>query len=220
MTVTTSTAKQIAIQQNNSAVSLIAAGGYDAAISALISALETCKQIMGEAYEHHQPIKTSVDQCMTQSSAAQAKTSNEAEYDQYMYRQAIHIPLTIESSYQASIMVMIIFNLALAHQLSAVVSDKEKSKFRKAAKLYELSFTMQRNENFDNVVVFTMATMNNMGLIYHKLNDGETANKCFQHLLSTLMFLIDCGEGDVYELDGFLRNVFNLIYEPCSAAAA
>jgi tetratricopeptide (TPR) repeat protein len=223
MTVTTSAERQITIQLNNSAVSLIAAGDYDAAISALISALETCKQIIGEAYEHHQPVKTSVDQCMTQSPATQAKTSNEDEYDQYMYRQAIHIPLlTIESSYQASIILMIIFNLALAHQLSAVGGDKEKSKLRKAAKLYELSFSfiLQRDENFENNVVFTMATVNNMGLIYHKLNDGETANKCFEHLLSTLMFLIGCGEGDVYELDGFLRNVSNLIYEPCSAAAA
>jgi tetratricopeptide (TPR) repeat protein len=220
MTVTTSTAKQIAIQQNNSAVSLIAAGDYDAAISVLLSALETCKQILGEAYEHHQPVKTSLDQFMTQSPAIQAKTSNEDENGKYLYRQAIHIPLTIESNYQVSIMVMIIFNFALAHQLSAVDSNKKKSKLRKAAKLYEISFNLQRDENFEKNVVFTMATVNNMGLICHKLNDGETANKCFEHLLSTLMFLIDCGEGDVYELDGFLLNVFNLIYEPCNAAAA
>jgi tetratricopeptide (TPR) repeat protein len=219
---TATTAKQIAIQQNNSAVSLIAAGDYDAAISALSSALEAYKNLMGEVHdEYHQPVKTSLDQCMTQSPATQAKTTNEDENDQYMYRRAIHIPLAIESNYQASIMVsvMIIFNLALAHQLSAVGSDKKQSKLCKAIKLYELSFNLQRNENFDNNVVFTMATMNNMGLIYHTLNDGETANKCFEHLLSTLMFLIDCGEGDVCELDGFLRNVPNVISEPCSAAA-
>jgi tetratricopeptide (TPR) repeat protein len=219
---TATTAKQIAIQQNNSAMSLIAAGDYDAAISTLSSALTTCKLVMGEADEHHQPVKISLDQCMTQSPAAQAKTSNEDENDHYMYRQAIQIPLTIESNYQASTMVsvMIIFNLALAHQLSAVGSDKKQSKLRKAAKLYELSFNLQRDENFENNVVFTMATVNNMGLIYHKLNDGETANKCFEHLLSTLMFLIDCGDGGVCELDGFLRNVSNVISEPCSAAAA
>jgi hypothetical protein len=52
------------------------------------------------------------------------------------------------------------------------------------------------------------------------MNNGEIANKCFEHLLSTMMFLIDCGEGDVCELDGFLRNVSNLISEQCSAAAA
>ncbi len=160
---------------------------------------------------------------MTQSPATQAKAFNEDENEQYMYRQAIHIPLTIESNYQASIMVsvMIIFNLALAHQLSAVGSDKKHSKLRKAADLYEISFNLQQDANFkNNNVVFTLATMNNMGIILHKLNDGETANKCFEHLLSTLMFLIDSGEGDVCELDGFLRNVSNLISEPCSAAAA
>jgi hypothetical protein len=220
MTVTT--ANQIAIQQNNSAVSLIADGDYDAAISGLSSALKTCKQIMGEADEHNQPVKTSLDQCMAQSPATQAKASNEDENDQYMYRQPIHIPLSIESNYQASIMVsvMIIFNLALAHQLSAVGNNKKQSKLGKAAKLYELCFSLQRDEHFENNVLFTMATVNNLGIIHHKLNDGETANKCFEYLLSTLMFLIDCGEGDACELDGFLRNVSILISAPCSAAAA
>ncbi len=224
---TVATASQIAIQRNNSAVSLIAAGNYDAAISALSSALKTYKQIMWEETdEHPQKVKTSLDQCMTQSPAATPAraSSNEEESDQYMYRQAIHIPpLTIESNYHASIMVsvMIIFNLALAHQLSAVGSHKKQLKLRKAAKLYELGFNMQRDLNFENNnVLFTLATMNNLGLIHHTLNDGETANRCFEHLLSTLMVLIDSGEGDVCELDGFLRNVSNLISEPCSAAAA
>jgi tetratricopeptide (TPR) repeat protein len=222
---TLTTAKQTAIQRNNSAVSLINTGDYDAAIKALSSALKTYKQqIMGEADEQPQPVKTSLDQCMTQSPVTQAKTSsNEVKYDQYMYRHAIHIPLTVESNYRASIMVsvMIIFNLALAHQLSAVGSHKKQIRLRKAAKLYELGFSMQRDLNFENDnVLFTLATMNNLGLIHHKLNDGETANKCFEHLLSTLMFLIDSGEGNVCELDGFLRNVSNLISEPYSAAAA
>jgi hypothetical protein len=228
MTVTT--ANQIAIQQNNSAVSLIAAGDYDAAISALSSALITYRQIImeEEADEHPQPVQISLDQCMTQSPAATpAKvSSNEEESDPYMYRQAIHIPLTIllESNFQASIMVsvMIIFNIALAHQLSAVGSDDQQLKLRTAAKLYELGFSLERDENFENnsSILFTLATVNNLGLIHHKLNDGETANKCFEYLLSTMMFLIDCGEGNVCELDGFLRNVSNLISEPCSAAAA
>ena len=219
MTVTT--ANQIAIQKNNSAVSLIAAGDCDSAISALSSALKTYKQITEEADKHPQPVKTSLDQCMTQSPVTLAKASNEEE--RYMYRQAIHIPLTIECNYQASIMVsvMIIFNLALAHQLSAVGSHKKQLKLRKAAKLYELGFNMQRDLNFENNnVLFTLATMNNLGLIHHKLNDGDTANQFFEKLLSTLMVLIDCGGGDVCELDGFLRNVSNLISEPCIAAAA
>jgi tetratricopeptide (TPR) repeat protein len=224
MTVTT--ANQIAIQQNNSAVSLIAAGDYNAAISALLSALKTYRQIMGEeAYEHHQPFQISLDQCMTQSPATQGKaSSNEDESDQYIYRQAIHIPLTIESNFEASTMVsvIIIFNLALTHQLSAVGSNIKRSKLRKAAILYELGFNMQQDANFENKnnAVFTLATVNNVGLIHHKLNDGDTAKKFFEKLLSTLMILIDCGGGDVCELDGFLRNVSNLISEPCSAAAA
>ncbi len=186
---TVARAKQIAIQQNNSAVSLIAAGDYDAAINALSpSALKTYKQIIEEADEHPQRVKTSLDQCMTQSPATQGKaSSNEDESDQYIYRQAIHIPLEhiVEQTYQESAIACssaIIFNLALAHHLSALVSAKHLSnKLHKAATLYQLAGNLQRDnaQLENNNVLFTMAAMNNLGVIYHLLEDHETATKFF-----------------------------------------
>ena len=216
---------QSAIQQNNLAVSLIAAGDFDAAINHLSNALKTYKQVVPDADEHDHPAATncSLDECMAQSAAkAKSVSMDEEENVHYMYQQAIHIPLNIEFSYQSTIMVsvMIIFNLALANQLSAVGSNKSQSQLKKATKLYELAFNLQRDENFANNVFFSMATVNNIGLIYHKLNDRETGNKYFEHLLSTLMFLIDRGENGFCEIGGFLRNASNVMSVSWNAAAA
>ena len=213
---------EYAIQQNNTAVYLIEAGDYVSAIIHISSALHILKKSMEEVDLQHgnRPMEThvSLDACMTQSAAAQA----DEEEGHYMYQQAIRLPSGIEFNDRSSpvILSMIIFNLALAHQLSAVGSNKSDLRMRKAAKLYELGYNLQRAEHFDNNVLFTMATVNNMGLLHHKLNDRETGNRCFEHLLSTLMFLIDCSKGHVYGIDGFLRNASHVISAPHSAAAA
>jgi tetratricopeptide (TPR) repeat protein len=224
--------QQYAIQQNNAAASLIAAGEYNAAIKELSFALKAYKQIMTEAdNEITQPVKTSLDQCMVQSLAVAdspkaSRHANENEDQHYMYRQAIHIPLqNIESTYQASAMVssMIIFNIALAHHLSALASNIHQStKFHKAVTLYQLADNLQREAQLENNVLFTMAAVNNLGVIHHRLEDNKRATACFQYLLSTVMLLVDRGEAEVCcgELDGFLRNVTNLGSESSCAAAA
>jgi tetratricopeptide (TPR) repeat protein len=226
--------QQNAIQQNNDAVSLIAAGEYDTAIQELSFALKVYKQVMTEEVDHEiiHPVKTSLDQYMVQSLAVAdcpkaCHHANINEDQHFMYRQAIHIgPLQdIESTYQSSVMVssMIIFNAALAHHLSALCSNMHQStKFHKAATLYQLAVNLQHAVQLENNIIFTMAAVNNLGVIYHQLEDKETATKCFQNLLSTIMLLVDCGKTEVCcgELDGFLRNVTNLDSESSYAAAA
>jgi tetratricopeptide (TPR) repeat protein len=225
--------QQNAIQQNNTATSLIAAGEYNTAIQELSFALQVYKQVITEPdNEITQPVKTSLDQCMVQSLVASdcpkaCHHANDNKEDQhYMYRQAIRIPLKdIESTYQASAMVssMIIFNSALAHHLSALASSMHQwKKFHQAATLYQLADTLQRDAQLENNVLFTMAAVNNLGMIYHQLKNNERSAKCFRQLLSTVMLLVDCGEAEVCcgELDGFLRNVTNLDSESSCAAAA
>jgi tetratricopeptide (TPR) repeat protein len=224
-----------AIQQNNDAASLVAAGEYNTAAQEFSFALKTCQQVIVEANDEiPQPVKTNLDQCMVQSGLALADCRKEAcrvidNDQQYIYRQAIHIPLDIESTYQASVIVssVIIFNVALAHHLSALATSDKKhqsKKLRKAATLYEMAYDLQgRNAQLENNVMFTMATMNNLGVIYQQLDDRETASKCFQCLLSTVMFLVDCGAAKVCcddDLDGFLRNVTILVSGSSFAAAA
>jgi tetratricopeptide (TPR) repeat protein len=231
-----STAQQKnAIQQNNAAASLVAAGEYNTAIQEFSFALKTYQQVMIEADDEiPQPVKNNLDQCMVKSDLAVADCRKEACHvidndQQYMYRQAIHIPLDIESSYEASVIVssMIIFNIALAYHLSALATSDKKhqsKKLRKATTLYEMAYGLQgRNAQLENNVMFTMAAMNNLGVIYLQLEDRETASKCFQSLLSTVMFLVDLGAAKVCcdeDLDGFLRNVTNLVSGSSFAAAA
>jgi tetratricopeptide (TPR) repeat protein len=216
-----------AIQQNNAAASLVAAGEYNTAIQEFSFALKTYRQVMIEADDEiPQPVKTNLNQCMVQSGLALAECRKEAcrviDNDQkyYMYQQAIRIPLDIDSTYQASVTVssVIIFNVALAHHLSALATSDKKhqsKKLCKATTLYEMAYDLQgRNAQLENNVMFTMAAMNNLGVIYLQLEDRETASKCFQCLLSTIMFLVDCGAAKVCcdeDLDGFLRNVTNLV---------
>jgi hypothetical protein len=81
----------------------------------------------------------------------------------------------------------------------------------------------RRKVQLENNVMFTMAAMNNLGVIYLQLEDRETASKCFQSLLSTVMFLVDCGAAKVCcdeDLDGYLCNVTNLVLGWSFAAAA
>jgi hypothetical protein len=167
------TLQQRSIEQNNHAIAMIENGNYHDAIVALSSALKAYKLILDESddmMDQQEQIKTSLDQCMAQS----RPTSDSGDYchkdldedGQFMYKQAIRIPVNVESHYRAAVMVssMIIFNLALAHQLSATASDNRET-LRKAAKLYELSFNMQRDEFLDSNTMFTLAIVNNLGLM-------------------------------------------------------
>ena len=124
-----------------------------------------------------------------------------------------------------AVSVMIIFNLALAHQLSGMatsISSMKVASLRKAVKLYELSFHLLREEQMDEgTTVFSMATINNSGVIYYSLGDAATSGRCFEHVLSTLMFLIDCGECDrVSRLEGLFQNTSYLIFPHEATAAA
>jgi hypothetical protein len=216
------TSHQQVIQQNNSAVSLMESGDCRGAIAALSDALKTSRQIMYQVNENPNPVMITLDQCMSQTRTSKkcAKVAN----GQYMYRQAVRIPLEIESSYRPIVMVssMIIFNLALAHQLAATLSNgpKDRAILLRAAKLYEHGFNLQQSESFGSNILFTLATVNNLGLIHQQLNDDANASKCFHHLLSSLCYLVDCGETLEYEFDCFFRNASSVLSNPCPAAAA
>ncbi len=212
--------QSVAMYQNNSAVALISAGHYDTAMSCLSNALKTYKQLIKTNDDENPQTKmASLDSCMAQSSAAAQGNhlaTHEDKSGRYIYRQAIRIPQDMQCDSQANafVSVVVIFNLALAHHLAVGAGGETKQhRLRKAVKLYELAFQLlQQEEHLENNVMFTMATLNNMGLAHQQLNDEESASNCFQHLLSTLMCLVDCGQVNVRgELDGFLRSVSGVL---------
>jgi hypothetical protein len=122
---------------------------------------------------------------------------------------------------------MVIFNLALAHQLTAMEegNDSREMMLRKALKIYELGFNMVLQKEYadEPSTMYILATVNNLGLAHQHLNDRHTATKCFKHLMSTLMYLIDGGEGESnnWDFEGFLRNATEGdLQAACPAAAA
>jgi tetratricopeptide (TPR) repeat protein len=211
----------LTMELNNSGVSLISVGKYEEAVATLAKALNSSKKILADADDANEPLQMAwcLDQCMAQSPKINDVSYNDdSEKKVYIYQRAISIPLTpCEPAVLSS--VIIIFNLALAYQLAAGDSDKRSSYLRKAAKLYELAYNLHNEENFESAT-FCMACINNLGLIYEELHDTITAQKCFQHVLSTLMFLVDCGETNGSQLDGFFRNTSHLICQKTTAAAA
>jgi tetratricopeptide (TPR) repeat protein len=232
---------QLAIELNNQAAALIGNGQFKSSFPALTSALKMSKKYLIDFADHEEdqnsaPVKqTSLDECMLANNSSvqddeQEELSDDDAVDQgyYIYNRAIHISASfIEETTRHHSIVMVsvvaIFNLALAHHLTAI-EEKNFLLLRKAAKLYELSHNMQIEEEWmENTSLFTMAIINNLGLIYRCLDESETSGKCFQQLLSTLMFFIDCGlenKRAVSEFAGFFRNTSYLIVHHSSGAAA
>ena len=151
----------------------------------------------------------------------------------FLYQTAIAIPATAASSsmlycndFEHRIMIscIIVFNLALAqHNYSMTTKNTEDKKLAlgKACRLYELAFNLHRNElEGSNDMLFRLAIVNNLGLVHKSLDDMEAANKCFEVVLSTLLYLVDQGHVTTFPLDNFLMNTTYLVGKQAVAPAA
>jgi hypothetical protein len=215
-------ANNMPVDLNNKAVELIDVGHYEEAISTLVNALQSSKQIISDAKEIHLPLQMTLDDCMAESPAPVCPQQDENEQQLFIYKRPIYICREkMALNYKANVLtsVILIFNLSLAYQLSGT-KNANAGYLQKAAKLYQLAFQMPREEKFESTTLFSMACINNVALVYHELEQTNKKRKCFEHLLSTLMCLVDCGEQNVCELDGFFRNTLNRIVCKTPAAAA
>ncbi|KAG7352734.1 hypothetical protein IV203_008782 [Nitzschia inconspicua] len=205
-----------AVAEANRSCSLIEQGEYYEAIVQLTSSLSALKQIMPHASDDGS-IKTSLDECIRSRTAC--SNIDEEVQGQFIYERVIYynIPTDDEISYRESVLVscIVIFNLAIAYHLRG-----DRTSLTKSLKLYELSFNLQKDQQFENNILFTLAIVNNLGLVHRKLNDEQSASKCFDHILSTLMYLTDCGQASEHHLDGFFHNVTGVVSQPTVAAAA
>jgi hypothetical protein len=130
-----------------------------------------------------------------------------------------------------------IYNLALAHHLKSVElaaccsSDPSKKLLNlrqvylcKALSLYEHShlLLMRQSVNIGVPVIHSMALVSNLSQIHHALGDHDKAEMCMQYLLSTIMYVIDCGKVDALgnSMDGFLSMILPLISGDVPAPAA
>ena len=135
-------------------------------------------------------------------------------------------PISLQASVPCSkvkktLLLIVLFNLAICNHRKAIESGKEGKRLRKALKLYELAYAIQMQEAIDMTLTATMIIMSNVGHIHKVLGNDDDATQCFQHLLSTLMFLVEAGERHmVSEFDGFFKNVLKTVYSNSPAAAA
>lgn len=150
-------------------------------------------------------------------------------------RPALSSSSSSSSSYNTSIIIatMVMFNLALAHHVAAnelVVQEGRAGHTRsillrkKAATLYELAFNLQAEAKISNNILFTLATVNNLGLAHMQNHNDIMSKMYFDHLLSTIMYVVvNCGSVDgreeqeqkarsqlpfsVFEVENFLLNI-------------
>lgn len=209
------------IAEGNSICDLIEAGQHSVAATELFSTLSELKRSMSQADQEGGSINASLDQCMKTKSLPSPFMECDEEFTtsrpEFVFQRPIRIPTNIGSSYNEIIFVscIVIFNLAIAYHLQG---DNES--LRKALKLYEVSFNLQREQQFDNNVLFILATINNLGLIHRELHDEQASRMCFEHVLSTLMYLTDCGAASDGQLDGFFRNISGVVSQGRAAPAA
>jgi hypothetical protein len=156
------------------------------------------------------------------------------------FRAPLDIHVCEELSYVA------IYNLALAHHLKSVEiaacvsfssssscssdpSTKQLQHLRrvylhKALSLYEHShqILMKQSINIGVPVIHSMALVSNLSQIHHALGDHDKAEMCMQYLLSTIMYVIDCGKVDALgnSMDGFFNMILPLISGDVPAPAA
>ncbi len=146
---------------------------------------------------------------------------------------------------------IIMYNLALAHHLKAIVMNDSQSfnilegysmkVLKQSLKLYELTYqlhcentcefeqqpTLQchQKEPAEHSIAslrFTMIIFNNLGQIHRAAGNAEKHRTCLQHLLSTIMYMVDNQIVilDSSEMDGFYQNVSPLIVPSNCARAA
>jgi hypothetical protein len=125
------------------------------------------------------------------------------------------------------------YNMALAHHMNALFNcteqDDRQAGLDQAVALYELAYNVHMQEEDANLSVeFTMAIVNNLGHIHRLKGDETKADQCFNHLLSTILFLqsyngsssssnnnTTCQTPEV-----FVQSVTHLILKASAAAAA
>lgn len=115
-------------------------------------------------------------------------------------------------------------NLADANCGDNADAKKAKKLFLRARKLYELAFEMHLDESCDVNLLFTLALINNLGLVYDVLDQKQRSKTCFKNMFSTMMYLMDTKESHtVKEWDGLMSNIMDVLYqqhkEVCAAAA-
>jgi hypothetical protein len=218
MTITTTTSD--AIELNNAGASLIDKGGYIQACQTLSEALRVVgdkemSSTVSDTYDEIQPLHNS---CETESD----DEDDDSVKGHYVYRKTFF--LSEKSTSSDLIGLAIIFNLAIAQHLLAKERNNSIERLRVALNLYELVYALQKkcSREESNFLSFhhVLGLVNNCGQIHKQLNREKKANRLFQHLLNSLMLMVEQGEEVPAEIEGFFATTSHLILKGPSVARA
>jgi hypothetical protein len=113
--------------------------------------------------------------------------------------------------------------LSLADSNHSGNADAKKAKklFLRPRKLYELAFEMHLDESCDVNLLFTLALIDNLGLVYDVSGQKQRSKTCFKNMFSTMMYLMDSNASHtVKEWDGLLSNVMDILFQQHREIAA
>lgn len=219
---------RLAQRLNNRAAICIETGKFDSAIQNLTKAMQISRE--GNTTPACTCKTCTLQACMAFSKqnvrgASREQTSQDSAEDVgFIHRQPLTIsPQSMNHPMGSIFPLLVTFNLALAHHLSALQENEEESrqrKLQKSLKLYELAYRWQMEEEV-NSLAFTMIIANNLGEIHRVSKNQKKHEKCLQNLLSTMMYVIALDYNDeVVEMDGFFKNTSPLfLQETCAGAA-
>lgn len=223
---------------NNEAVSLVNSGCYEKAIVLLTNAMSNIRRLLATSSVgdmEHIPLEQkaqelALDRCLHHSSRDNPFLRNVPSDDGFhasIYSRGIlilpgivqrpgcpHQRITMSST-------IIIFNLALAHHLSAWHRVEGPRKLRISLKLYHLVLDLlEKKDNqhsFD--VLLILATVNNLAIIQSHFDESKYSSvESFEYLLSTLLLLAARGgEGHSYDRNafaGFQSNAISVLVKP------
>lgn len=200
------------VEGNNFAVSQIEAGDYTTAIQVLNNALNLVNvdPLTSELFQ------TSLDVCMNLTERPPKYQDSATIYqgvDRYVYRHPMQISPTVGSKIKGSntaLSAILLFNFALAFLLLSECSKQSQPYLCMASKFYDVVLGLLGRDDqrlFDSSIFFSMAVVNNLGAIHHRLKEEDISKKYFQNLFFNLPFVL--ARNPVCEVtQGYLRNVF------------
>lgn len=145
----------------------------------------------------------------------------------FVFRDPIEIPVDVitkvtqpSTRLVIKFVVVAMYNLALASHLRALETN-DASILRRAKKVYELAFQMHLEESCDVTLLYSLAVMNNLALIYHTMGDEERSKTYFKNMLATMMYLQESDEAKtIRQWEGLFSNVMDMMFKEQVVAAS
>jgi hypothetical protein len=220
---------RVAVLLNSKGIEALDCRDYDLAAQEFARSLSLVKKAIAECEEEMQVedfVSAGVQTpCFFERQAEETQDcdiSKDFHMGNYVFRNPMIVGAPEDSCFSTLTLLSlpILYNLALAHHLKALSSNNCAESLRRAHFLYELVLSLNESEGIEFNIIQTMAIVNNLGQVHRTLGSQDRAQLCFQHLLSTIMFVNDMHVGHELNLEGFIANVVPLILPESKCASA